>query len=88
MPSPKKSRIHRRILLPGMRLHDETSSRRHKPPEKSENMHNMRTHNLKSRKKWRYDLLIPIFRESGLENIEHFKRIIKDLEKALRLDLD
>jgi len=47
MPSPKKSRIHRRVLLSSLRLHHETSSRGHKPREKSENMHLMRTHNLK-----------------------------------------
>jgi len=47
MPSPKKNRIHRRILLSNMRHPNPSSSHRHKHIQKSQNMHNMRTHNLK-----------------------------------------
>jgi len=35
------------------------------------------------RHKWNYELLIPLFLASGLDNLEYFKRIIRSLERVL-----
>jgi len=35
------------------------------------------------RREWNYDLLIPLFKASGLENLEYFKEIIRSLEKVV-----